>query len=277
MGRTARTTWHDLSTLTQQVLSVIRQTGGLTAEQLYEVLIAQGAFTSVSTETFIELLRSLAAHELITQVATGELILGPKGEALTSHYDFYSAFVANVEYRVVFGSSTIGYLPADPHFPIGEKFLLAGHRWEAIDVDVRRRQICVQPTHGKRVRMFQGFEGDIHPRVRQKMCQVLYGEQIPSYLNEFGVDRLIDARKTARKSFPEHLTFHEFADNNLLWFTWTGSRIHQTLLVLAQLANLSPEDDKGVAIRFRKDRKSVAVKLIQLAQNPPPLSMLQSK
>src|SRR5438270_668047 len=65
-----------LSTLVQQVLSVIAERGGARADQLYETLVTRGTFRGVDTRTFAAVLRSLAAQDLVEQAPEGELILG---------------------------------------------------------------------------------------------------------------------------------------------------------------------------------------------------------
>ena len=71
-----------LSTLTHQILSVIAEHGGATAQRLYETLCRQGPFRKVSTEQFARLLRQMGSAEtdLIEQAPDGNLLLGPHGE-----------------------------------------------------------------------------------------------------------------------------------------------------------------------------------------------------
>ena len=69
-----------LSTLIHQVLSCLKQTGGMTASRIFETLVKRGPFRQVTTQSFAELLKGLGQKEVIEQVPQGELILAPLGE-----------------------------------------------------------------------------------------------------------------------------------------------------------------------------------------------------
>ncbi len=64
-----------LSTLVQQVLSLTAQHGGFRAIDAYNALCSTGPFHSVSQAIFVQLLRDLASHELITQTHDGLIVL----------------------------------------------------------------------------------------------------------------------------------------------------------------------------------------------------------
>jgi ATP-dependent Lhr-like helicase len=100
-----------LSTCVHQILSLLRQSGGTHVVRLHDVLCKRGAFRRISPESFKVLLRSLAGHELISQMPRGELILAPTGERIVESREFYAAFASSIEYRVEHNSQTIGVLP----------------------------------------------------------------------------------------------------------------------------------------------------------------------
>ena len=102
-----------LSTLTHQILSCLKQTGGMRADDLYRVLCQRGPFRNVSQPQFADLLRGLAQHDLVEQVPQGELILALVGERITAGFDFYAAFQSTEEFIIRCGAEDIGKLPAD--------------------------------------------------------------------------------------------------------------------------------------------------------------------
>ena len=51
--------------------------------------------------------------ELITQLSSGELVLGVLGERIVGHYSFYAVFKTPEEYRVLIGNKSLGTLPID--------------------------------------------------------------------------------------------------------------------------------------------------------------------
>ena len=127
----------------------------------------------------------------------GDLILAPKGEAIVNHYSFYSTFASGVDYSVIFGSVLIGTLPALFLPQLNDHFLLAARRWQVVSVDDDRKEITVRPAHGKKPPNFFGGGGEIHPRVRQMMRDVVLGDRQFRYLNATAARLLSDARETA--------------------------------------------------------------------------------
>jgi ATP-dependent Lhr-like helicase len=75
-----------LSTLVHQILSVIAQRGGASANVIYNVLCREGPFRKVTTEVFANVLRAIGHPEtdLIEQSGSGLLLLGKTGERLES-------------------------------------------------------------------------------------------------------------------------------------------------------------------------------------------------
>ena len=121
-----------LSTLVQQVLSLIAQHGGLNASQGYEALCEHGPFRTVSEEQFAKLLRDLGNANLIKQTHRGTLVLDLEGERLVGHYDFYAAFQSPTEYRLVTEGNEIGAVPADAIDPEDPFLIFAGQRWAVL-------------------------------------------------------------------------------------------------------------------------------------------------
>ena len=50
----------------------------------------------------------LADEEIIFQDPTGLILLAPKGEKITGHYGFYSAFMSDDEFRIVHDGADAG-------------------------------------------------------------------------------------------------------------------------------------------------------------------------
>src|SRR5690606_19539597 len=78
----------DLSTLTQQIISLIAETGGVQAKAAYGMLCERGYFRDVPPSTFAALLRQLASKDVIEQTPKGDWILGLTGEDLRKDKGF---------------------------------------------------------------------------------------------------------------------------------------------------------------------------------------------
>jgi len=246
----------DLSTLVQQVLSVIRETGGLNAPQLFARLATQGAFRHANESVFREVLRSIAQHDLIEQAPDGNLILGLAGERVVESYEFYSAFATSPEYRVVHQGALLGTLPSIYIPPVGDHLLLAGRRWQVIGADHDRREITVRPGRGRKAPLFDGGGGIIHPAVRSAMRDALFSDRSFSYLNDAATRLLSEARMTARNASLHRHCLLEISPKCTLWFTWTGSNRQATLRLLAVRSRLEVTD-RDIALEFAASAQEV--------------------
>lgn len=130
-----------LSTLVHQVLSVIAERGGVAARQLFLILCRRGPFKRVDPALFARLLRRLGHPEvaLIEQSPDGTLLLGPAGERIVEHYSFYAVFETPDEYRVLFGSRTLGTIPIVTPLAPDVTIIFAGRRWRVRAVHERTR------------------------------------------------------------------------------------------------------------------------------------------
>jgi len=241
-----------LSTLIQQVLSVITERGGARADDLHRALVLQGGFPNVDRPTLIQVLRCMGTADLIEQTPEGLLITGLCGERIVRSHDFYVAFNVSEEYRVTHGGHHIGNIAVSPEFQEGSFLILAGRRWKILDIDQERKSIAVQPSPGGRVPSFPGDRGqDIHPRVRQVMEALLGRTGLPVYLDMKSREMLLQARATARDSGLLHNPFLQDGPA-AIWFTWTGSRIQRTLFALGQFFGGFKVADEEIALVFEK-------------------------
>lgn len=241
-----------LSTLVQQVMSMIAESGGIRTDRLHEFLIERGAFTAVDRPTFLQLLRDIGAADLIEQTPEGLLILGLRGEQIVRHHDFYLAFQVNEEYRVTHRGRHIGDVGLPPLLEENPCLILAGRRWRVLDVDHDRRSILVEPSPGgRRPSFLPSHSGEIHARVRETMRALLFRDQVPVYLDPGAKAMLSRARATAREADLDRRPFVQDGPD-LTWFTWTGTRIQRTLAGLGMHVGGLRVEDRGIALSFEK-------------------------
>lgn len=219
-----------LSTLTQQVLSVIAQRGGAHAGQLFDALCSRGPFHRVDQATFVALLRDLGAAELIEQDPTGLLLHGRIGERLVNHYSFYSAFTSSEEYRLVADGRTLGSLPVEHPLIPGTFIIFGGRRWQVVSVDPRGKVIQLTAAAGGRAPTFTGGSGHIDDTVRRRMRVVYRSVDVPSYLDAMAMQLLDEGRRTFHQmGLHAHSIQHDGNDSRL--FAWRGDKIMNTLAV----------------------------------------------
>ena len=238
------------STLVQQILSVITERGGANAPLLFDELVDNGSFNSVTKKDFIEILRNLKIEDLIDQDSRGLIFLGMKGEKIVRNYDFYSAFTSDIELNVIHKGRKIGSVSNVPDLETENFLILAGRRWKILQFDFKRKEILVEPSKGGRLPKFFSTPGpDIHPKVRKKMKEILLSEYVPPYLDSQAKEMLKSVRNYARSIGLHNNTMIE-EGKNTYWFTWTGSARHRTLLALGQFFGDLKVDDQNIAIKF---------------------------
>ena len=227
-----------LSTLTHQILSMVKEAGGLTALELYEALCQRGPFRKVTPADFKHLLKSLCREQLIDQEPQGAIILGLIGEKITSAPEFYAAFSTPRELSVRHGKRQIGKLPLNFGVKVGECLVLGAKRWLIESIEWKSRTIWVQPTAIKKPPVFLGDGGVIHARVFAEMRRILRGTGEPGWLDAEGKELLRAARHTAERV---GLTRADVlaADKQVQWFPWAGTRGSLTLWLWARKQGLA--------------------------------------
>lgn len=258
-----------LSTLVQQILSVLAQHGAATAGQLYRWLCGEGPFALVDTAAFATLLRDLGEHDLVRQDARGYLMAGGQGERLVNHYSFYAAFHTAAEYRLVADGRTLGSLPVDRPILPGTLLIFAGRRWRVLGVDIAQRVIELTTSGEGQPPTFPGSGGEVADEVRRTMYALYRCEEVPVYLDASARDLLREGRDA----------FHRYgcADqpilgwgNEALLFPWRGDRIMNTLLVALASRGLVVGQD-GVSLTVKGTTPAGLWEVIQeLASAPPP-------
>lgn len=232
-----------LSTLVHQVFSHLKQTGGMSAANLHESLAVRGPFRSVSAADFALLLRTLAAKQLVEQIPTGEIILTPAAERITSAHDFYAAFKSTEMFTVRHDKSEIGELPLDALPPVGQLVILAGRRWLVDEIDAATKTVWVSPAKGGQIPVFLGNGGDLHTRIVQEMKSVLLGSDEPAYLDNAARELLRTTRQVATTvglGASDILA----APGGVRWFPWVGTRCLRTLAIMAELSGVNCETDR---------------------------------
>lgn len=254
---------YHLSTLVQQTLSVIGQYGGVRADQLWSLLCGKGPFCLVDQKIYMTLLKALGEHELITQMANGQLVLGARGERLVENYHFYTAFRTPEEYRLECEGRTIGTVPIDKPIDVGQLIIFAGRHWEVQSINPDRKVIALKGAAGGRPPKFGGDGQSLHNVVRKEMRRVYMDSSIPDYLDNRAKESLSEARECFHSLGLDNTGLLQMGRTVHL-LPWRGDRITATITVLLRRAGLAADCFGGVIdIRnctldsFQKTRREI--------------------
>tara|TARA_R110002167_G_scaffold362021_1_gene580869 strand:- start:12235 stop:14433 length:2199 start_codon:yes stop_codon:yes gene_type:complete len=261
------------STLLHQVLATIAQWGGVRADQLFDLLCKNGPFQHTSIKHFKVLLSHMGNVELITQLSSGELVLGVLGERIVGHYSFYAVFKTPEEYRVLIGNKSLGTLPIDSLVMEGQHIIFSGRRWKVVDVDSEKKVIRVEKTKGGKPPKFGGEGMSIHNKVRQEMFKILCEGDYRISVGNHKVD-FIDGK--AKELFDEAVDYFNHANlkqisiiqhgNSTCIFTWMGDKVINTLVALLTQKGFEAGAYAGVIEVEKSDVNSIEVCLTELSQ-----------
>jgi ATP-dependent Lhr-like helicase len=235
-----------LSTLIQQVLSLLAQHGGARADQLWRLLCETGPFAGVDAALFGQLLRQLGAKEVLMQGSDGTLLPGVVGERILNHHGFYAAFATPEEYRVLAGGRELGTLPVDFTLVEGMHLIFAGRRWRVRAVDDVHRVIEVEAAAGGRAPRFSSGGGAVHDQVRERMRQIYQRADVPPYCDHGAGELLAEARGSFTRNRLDESAFVPWG-KDVVVFPWAGDRVLATLALALASRGFSVMPD-GVAL-----------------------------
>lgn len=245
------------SLMFHQTLSVLKASGELTPAALAGRVMALAPFESVSKESYRKLLVSMISNDFIERTETGGLIVGLKGERITSSFKFYAVFKDSEDFTVRSGSDEIGTITTPP--PVGDRFALAGRVWEVKELDIKGRLVFVEPVGGKMEVSWPGDYGEIHTRVLKRMKQVLFEDTEYPYLKPNAKKRIAEARALARRTGMDKTPIVHLGGYSYALFPWLGTRAFRTmrkaLMTLKDRFKLSAIDyERCYYVTFRMER-----------------------
>jgi ATP-dependent Lhr-like helicase len=239
----------NLSTLVQQLLSIVAQHGGVRATEAWSVLCENGPFRVREKRQFASLLRSLGEQELLTQTSDQLLVLGVRGEQIVDHYEFYAAFFTPKEFQIVNEARPLGSLPIAKPLAEGSHLIFAGRRWEVVNVDAEASVVTVKPSRGGRPPMFDGGAAPVHDKVRRQMFEVYCATERPGFADAKAQELLEEGRRYFRRSGLEHQQIVE-AKSGCHVFPWVGDKTMNTLELLLGVRQISITNE-GVSLNAR--------------------------
>ena len=222
-----------LSTLIQQILSLVASFSGFYPKEGWEMLCKYGAFRNITPELFLSLLKCMGRQGLISQLNTGEIIIGREGERLLRKLDFYTAFVSPVDYDVIntADAKRVGTLQFLTE--VNSRIILAGKRWIVDKVEQESRKIYVTriQSSGGSV-SFASDMPEIDEIITRKMRDIYMADDVYPYLDAASESHLELIK--ARERFIEHkLDMKVYTGKTL--FTWAGAKINRTIALMCRL------------------------------------------
>lgn len=216
-----------MSLLFHQIMSVLAAHGEMSAKDLADRMLNIQPFQYVTKDQFKLLLLHMLQNEHLQFTEEKNIIIGLNGEKILNSYKFYAVFVDNDDYKVMQEAQEIGTITETP--PVGDRFALAGHSWEVVDLDLPRKIIYVKQIEGKLEVAWPGEAGEVHTKILEKMREILLVDREYPYLFPNAKRRLEEAREIARKTNMLQHPVVSMGGNKWALFPWLGTRSFRTL------------------------------------------------
>jgi ATP-dependent Lhr-like helicase len=235
--------------LFHQTLSILKETCGIAPSLLLDKLKKNVAFRSFDESEIAAILSYMIKADYIEDLKR-DLIVGYEGEKLTNTREFYSMFTTAEMFKVIHAGNKIGEIDVSPMVIIDANILLAAKIWKIKDIDHETKKILVIPTNdGKRPAYF-GEGADVHPKIREKMLELIYSEINIEQIDKTAVDCLQELNFDFKEFVIEDLLHDRpviLKGKNIELYTFTGSKIDRTIRFLLRTAGIEAIL-KGVSI-----------------------------
>lgn len=229
------------SLLYHQTMSTLASCGEMSPRALADRVLRLHYFHRITQEDYRVLLRHLIATDHIQQTEQGGLIVGLAGERVINSFKFYGVFQESEEYTVRSESQELGTVVSPP--PVGEKLAIAGHVWQVLDVDHKRRLIYCRQVKGSVPAYFGQCPGDLHTKILTRMRRVLQEDRQYPYLMKNAVARLEQARFTAAHSGAAEKPLINLGGNMWCLLPWVGT---YTFLTMERFLKIKCADRLGL-------------------------------
>jgi ATP-dependent Lhr-like helicase len=236
-----------LSTLVQQVLSMIAERGGVTASDLSRILVREGPFSSLTSSDLSALLHELGQRDLIVQESSGALLLGQVGEKLVGSHDFYAAFASSEEWQLVQDGHALGTLPIDSPVFEGMCIIFGGRRWKILNICSEPPVLTVARDPSGRPPIFDSGRAMVHEQIRVEMRKILEEDAEITFLDPIAGNLLREARKFYKDARLSERSIVVDGDSVLI-LPWAGDVANNALVLLLRSLGLESGSNDGLIV-----------------------------
>lgn len=249
--------------LVHQALSITKGYSGIKLTDLIKQLRENSAFKGIELFEIEEILNHLIEIDILEKLQH-EVIIGIEGEKVVNSRDFYSVFKTEENFKVISAGNKIGEVPFSPQIIEDENILLSAKIWKIIFIDHKAKKIEVIPTKDGKKPMFFGNSGLVHPKIREKMLEVLYSKTDYDFLDKPSCDEIEILRKEFSvfniKDFQSERPLLS-SEKNLQLFTFTGTRINRTIKLLLDINGIKNMlDDASSSFYIQVSKQEIVSK-----------------
>lgn len=235
--------------LFHQIISICQESSDLLYEELVLKIRKNHAFHSLPQNEIQSLIDYMLKNSHLEKISgSNEIIVGIEGERILRSKEFYAVFTTEEVFNVFEGTRKIGELDKKFSLNTGDHVILNGKLWKVMDIDYAKNNIYVQKTVSAQKPKYYGGPVNLHPKIVEKMFEVLTNEETFDYINAEAIKTLNEARrkyKLVNANSNERIIWR--GRDEFLLELFTGSKIVNTLCVMFRALDVSVKkpDDFG--------------------------------
>lgn len=226
--------------LLHQTLSILKELSGCSLTALQERLTSNYAFSQISIAEISTIVQELIRKEIIEQIGV-ELIIGVEGERIVNTKDFYSVFKSEPSFKVINFDKAIGEIPLMSIIEVDENILLAARIWKVVDIDYKAKKVFVIIAKDGKKPKFFGSGGDIHPKIREKMLQLLMSVEAWTDLDEPALEAIRQLQNDFKGYSISDLAYDRpmvAKEGETILYTFQGSKVNRSLQFLLDFTGI---------------------------------------
>ncbi|QCE32794.1 DEAD/DEAH box helicase [Acetobacteraceae bacterium] len=244
-----------LSTLVQQLLSLISQYNGIQPGTAYKLLcgLEESPFRQVSPAQFKLFLSHLGQIDLLIQDHSGTLLHGEIGDRIVNNFEFYASFKSQDEFRLVSNGKTLGTLPIKGVIKPKTTLLFAGKAWMVQSISEAEKTLYLTETRRAAVKI-HGEGGRVHHQIRQEMRRICAGSAPLRFLDPQAQEFIHEARMAWREFGLSHTNLIDHGDR-LQILTWAGDNENEAIMCYLNAHEISARNNE-LGIMIDKEMES---------------------
>ncbi|MFR9546396.1 MAG: DEAD/DEAH box helicase [Rikenellaceae bacterium] len=229
---------YHFSTLIHQILSLLAQYGSFMAKDGWSILCENGAFRNVTPSIFLELLKALGKKGVISQLSSGQIVIGKYGENIVGRIDFYVVFTTPFEFDVVnkATSKRLGSIVPNPKLSTGSAIIIAGRRWIIDSINMQSKIFYVSNADNGGRTLFGGESIEVDRIIAKQMRNIYLSDTNYTYLSK---NTETDKQLQIGRKFFHNNKLHQsnfFVYGKTQYFaTWAGNKINRAISLIVKL------------------------------------------
>ena len=262
---------HPYPLLYHQTMGYLKSSGETSPAKLAQEMLSMSVFSHISQADYQAQLKHMLDTEHLQLTDRDGLIIGPIGERIVNHFQFFTVFIIHDYYLVKDENRTIGTV--DQVYPKGTRFSLGGMSWETVDVNTRSKVIFVKKVPGvAEVDWVAEFRGELHVVLVRKLRSILLCDDTYPYLSESASNRLSEIRYLARGSGILEKRVTPLSNRTFAVFPWIGTRqlftLHYALLARGIKSNMPWDTAVYLVVSFDGDEQALELIIDEVLASP---------